>query len=143
MDVTELAGNAVVTAAVTDAWEGIRRTVARLFGRGQIDPTIERRLDATQLQLTAVDAAERLAIQETLAAEWKVRFADLLADYPGAAAELEALVGQAGPGVVLEGDYSVAAGRDMTAHAEHGSAAVNVANAPVTVGPTSPGPANT
>ena len=49
-----VAGNALVLAMVTDGWEGVRRKVARFFGRGQPDPKIELRLDATGAQLVDV-----------------------------------------------------------------------------------------
>jgi len=136
-----LAGNALVTAAVTDAWEEFKHRIARLFGRGEPDRSAENRLDATRDQLTAAAPAELEAVRAKLAGQWEVRFADLLADYPDAAADLEALAREISLGAVSASDQSAAAGRDMIAHAEHGSAAVNVANAPITVGPTIPGPA--
>jgi hypothetical protein len=48
-----LAGNTVVTAAVTDAWESTRKGFARLLGRGDPDKTeaAERRLEETHDQL--------------------------------------------------------------------------------------------
>ena len=51
-----LAGNAVVAAASTDAWEGARRGIAKLLGRGDPDKTrlAERRLAKTRDQLTRV-----------------------------------------------------------------------------------------
>jgi len=49
---------ALVQAMVTDGWEGVRHKVARLFGRGQPDVAIERRLDATRDQLTAATAGD-------------------------------------------------------------------------------------
>ena len=42
-----MAAAALVQAMVTDGWEGVRHKVARLFGRGQPDVAIERRLDET------------------------------------------------------------------------------------------------
>jgi hypothetical protein len=48
-----LAGNTLVAAAVTDAWESARHKTARLFGRGQQDPATERRFNATRERLTA------------------------------------------------------------------------------------------
>ena len=45
MDISSLvalAGNTLVAAAVTDAWEDVRQKIARLFGRGQPDPGAER-----------------------------------------------------------------------------------------------------
>ena len=57
-----LAGNTVVAAATTDAWEAARRKFARLLGRGDPDKTkaAERRLEDTRDQLTkAAGAAAR------------------------------------------------------------------------------------
>src|ERR1022692_252652 len=108
-----LAGDALVTAAVTDAWEGFRHRVARLFGRGEPDKSAENRLDATRDQLTAAAPAELEAVRTKLAGQWDVRFADLLADYPDAATELEALVRQISPGAMSASDHSAVAGRDM------------------------------
>src|SRR5579859_6807433 len=89
-----LAGNALVTAAVTDAWEGFRQKVARLFGRGQPDPAVGKRLDETARQLAAADPASAGPVRESLAGQWEVRFADLLADHPDAAAELAGIVSE-------------------------------------------------
>ena len=49
-----LAGNTVVTAAVTDAWEAARKGFARLLGRGDPAKTklAEQRLAETHDQLT-------------------------------------------------------------------------------------------
>jgi hypothetical protein len=88
------AGNALVQALVTDGWEGVRRRVAQLFGRGKPDPQIERRLDATRLQLTEAPPGELAGAKQAQAAQWRVRFADLLADHPDAEAELRTLVEQ-------------------------------------------------
>src|SRR5689334_19401646 len=97
MDVTvlgALAGNALVQAMVTDGWQGVRHNVARLFGRGQPDGQIERRLDATWEQLTAAAPGELERVQAVLAGQWETRFADLLADHPDAEADLADLVAE-------------------------------------------------
>ncbi|HEX3957982.1 MAG TPA: hypothetical protein VHZ03_15295 [Trebonia sp.] len=57
------ARKALVTAAITDAWEDLRGKVARRFGRGQADPVIERRLDATRKQIFAALAGELAQVQ--------------------------------------------------------------------------------
>jgi len=136
-----LAGDAVVTAAATDAWEGFRRKVARLFGRGRPDPKTENRLDATRQQLTAADAAQAPAIRAKQAASWETRFADLLADHPDAAAELDALVRSVRPQVVSAAGHSVVAGHDVSVQAGSGGVAAGVIHGDVRTGPTSPGPA--
>ena len=112
-----LAGNTVVTAAATDAWESARKGFARLLGRG--DP------DKTQR------AEERLA--------------DLLEEDPGAEAELRARVAQiqaALPaGMASAAGHAVAAGRDVNITASGGGIAAGVIHGDVTPpGPTRPGP---
>ena len=135
-----LAGNALVTAAVTDAWESVRQKVARWFGRGQPDAQIERRLDATRRQLTAASPGDLAQAQSAEATKWQTRFADLLADHPEAAGELDVLVREITASIPVATGHSGAAGRDMIARVDHGSAAANVVHGDITVGPTKPGP---
>jgi hypothetical protein len=92
--VAALAGNTIVAAAVTDAFEGVCRTVARVFGRDRVDPGIERRLDATRQQLIATSREEADAARVVQARQWATRFADLLADHPEAEADVRALVAE-------------------------------------------------
>lgn len=87
-----LAADTIVVTAVTDAFEGLRAKVARIFGRGEPDPDIQRRLDATRQQLTAIARPELERERAAQARRWETRFADLLADYPEAAGELRALL---------------------------------------------------
>jgi hypothetical protein len=133
-----MAAAALVQAMVTDGWEGVRHKVARLFGRGQPDVTIERRLDATRDQLTAASAGDLETVQAALAAQWETRFADLLADHPDAGAELAALVKDIRPTVTAT-DHAVAAGGNVTATAQDGGVAANVIHGDVHAGPTRPG----
>ena len=135
---TAMAAAALVQAAVTDGWDGVRQKVARLFGRGQPDAAIERRLDATRDQLTAATPGDLAAVQAALAAQWETRFADLLADHPDAEAELAALVKDIKPAVTAT-DHSVAAGGNVTATAKSGGVAANVLHGDVHAGPTRPG----
>ena len=134
-----MAAAALVQAVVTDGWEGVRHKVARLFGRGQPDATIERRLDATRDQLTAATPGKLETVRASLAAQWETRFADLLADHPDAEAELAALVKDIKP-TVTAADHSVAAGGNVTATAKSGGVAANVIHGDVHQGPTRPGP---
>ena len=133
-----MAAAALVQAVVTDGWEGVRHKVARLFGRGQPDATIERRLDATRDQLTAATPGKLETVRASLAAQWETRFADLLADHPDAEAELAALVKDIKPAVTAT-DHSVAAGGNVTATAKSGGVAANVIHGDVHQGPTRPG----
>ena len=132
------AAAALVQAMVTDGWEGVRHKVAQLFGRGQPDVAIERRLDAARDQLTAVPPDELEKVQRALALQWETRFADLLADHPDAEAELAALVKDIKPPVTAA-DHSVAAGGNVTATAKTGGVAANVIHGDVRTGPTRPG----
>ena len=132
-----MAAAALVQAMVTDGWEGVRHKVARLFGRGQPDVAIERRLDATRDQLTAATAGDLDKVQAAQAAQWETRFADLLADHPDAEAELAALVKDIRPTVTATG-HAVAAGGNVTATAQDGGVAANVIHGDVHAGPTRP-----
>ncbi len=148
MDVASLvalAGNTLVAATVTDAWKTTRDRIARLFGRGQPDPTIERRLDATRNRLAATPSVEVKQVEADLAAEWAVRLKDLLADHPGAETELRALIEEVRAllpaGLVAAIDHSVGAGRDVNVSADHGSVAAALIHGNVAPpGPTLPGP---
>jgi hypothetical protein len=133
------AAAALVQAMVTDGWEGVRHKIARLFGHGQPDMAIERRLDATRDRLAAATPGDLATVQAALAAQWEIRFADLLADYPDAETELAALVKEIRPTVTAT-DHSVAAGGNVTATAQGGGVAANVIHGDVHAGPTRPGP---
>ncbi len=132
-----MAAAALVQAMVTDGWEGAQHKVARLFGRGQPDVAIERRLDVTRDQLTAATPGDLETVQAALAAQWETRFADLLADHPDAEAELAALVNDIRPTVTAT-DHAVAAGGNVTATAQDGGVAANVIHGDVHAGPTRP-----
>ena len=149
MALAALAGNTVVTAAVTDGWEAARKGFARLLGRGDPGKTklAERRLAETRDQLTAAAGADLDRIRTALEAQWVTRIADLLEDDPGAEADLRALVdeiqAQLPPGAVSAADHLVAAGRDVNITASRGGTAAGVIHGDVAPpNPTPPGPAN-
>jgi hypothetical protein len=89
-----LAGNTVVAAASTDAWEAARRGFARLLGRGDPGRTevAERRLAETHEQLTRRAGTDLEAARSALEAQWVTRLADLLEEDPGVEADLRTLV---------------------------------------------------
>lgn len=89
-----LAGNTLVSAVVSDTFEQVRQKLARMFGHGKPDAGIESRLDVTRQQLSAAAPEERERLRTRLAGQWQTRFADLLADHPEAAAELQALLAE-------------------------------------------------
>jgi hypothetical protein len=138
-----MAATALVQAMVTDGWEGIRRRVARLFGRGKPDVAIERRLDATKDQLTAAQPGELQEVQGRLARQWETRFADFLADYPNAAGELGELVKEMQASTATASDHAFAA-RDVDMQADNGGVNVNAGSfkGSINTGPTRPGPAS-
>ena len=143
-----LAGNTVVTAAVTDAWESARKGFARLLGRG--DPAkiklAEQRLAETHDQLTQAAGKDMERVRAALEAQWGTRLTDLLEEDPGVEADLRTLVqeiqAQLPPGLVSAADHAVAAGRDVNISADRGGIAAGVIHGNVAPpGPTHPGPA--
>ena len=147
----QFAGQTVVAAAITDAWEMVRGRFARLLGRGDTRKTevAEHWLAQTREQLTtAAPGADLEQVREAAAARWTGRFADLLDEDSSLEAELRALVeevaAQLPGGAVSAVGYSVAAGRDATITASSGGIAVGVIHGNVVPpGPTLPGPATT
>lgn len=142
-----LAGNTVVSAATTDAWEAARRKFAQLLGHGDRDRTrlAESRLDQTRQQLEAVTGQELERAQAELGRAWQVRLQDLLEEDPSIEADLRALVQEiqdALPaGVVLATGHAVAAGRDVNISADRGSVAAGQIHGSVAPpNPTGPGP---
>jgi hypothetical protein len=137
-----VAARALVQAMVTDGWEGVRRKVAGLFGRGKPDQKIEERLEAARAELAAASPADVARVRADQAARWASRLAVLLDDYPDAEPELAALVKELQAGVPAAADHSVAAGRDNIAVADRGGVAAAVIHGDVSTGPTRPGPAS-
>ena len=142
-----LAGNTVVTAAVTDAWEAARNGFARLLGRGDPDKTkaAERRLEETHDQLASAAGADLDRVRAALEAQWVTRLSDLLEEDPGVEADLRAVVeeirAQLPAGVVAAADHAVAAGGDVNIRATSGGVAAGVIHGDVSAGnPPGPGP---
>ena len=143
-----LAGNTVVAAATTDAWEACRRGFARLLGRGDAKKAqlAEQRLAETHKQLTTAAGADLERARAAQEVQWTTRLTDLLEEDPGVEAELRSLVeeirAQLPAGVVSAADHSVAAGRDVNISASEGGVAAGVIHGDVAPpGPTRPGPA--
>jgi hypothetical protein len=147
MALAALAGNTVVAAATTDAWEAARKGFARLLGRGDPDRTkaAERRLEETHEQLAKATGADLERTRAAVEAQWVTRLADLLEDDPGVEADLRALVQEiqaALPaGFVSAKDHSLASGRDLNITASGGGFAAGVIHGNVAPpDPTHPGP---
>jgi hypothetical protein len=150
MALAALAGNTVVAAATTDAWEAARRGFARLLGRGDPDRTqaAERRLVETHEQLTGAQGQDLEQARAALAERWAGRLADLLEEHPDTESDLRALIqqiqGQLPGGMVSAADHAVAAGHDVTISATSGGVAAGGIHGNVmSPGPTRQGPAST
>lgn len=129
MALAALAGNTVVAAATTDAWEAARRKLAPLLGRGdpKQEQLTEQRLEETRQHLAGGERADLEQARAELAQRWTVRVADLLEEDPGAEADLRTVlrdVQAALPaGIVSAADHAVAAGRDVNISATAGGVA--------------------
>jgi hypothetical protein len=82
----------LVAAIATDTWAGARAGLVRVFERGGHEPSAElvRRLDEAQAQLDAALPQNRDQVRAQVLPRWQGRLADLLADHPEAAADLQA-----------------------------------------------------
>ncbi|MGW2303864.1 hypothetical protein [Streptomyces sp. NPDC001809] len=127
-------GTAVVQAAGTDAWMGLRGRVAQWVGRGnpQRENAELERLDRTAYELETAEPSttERVRIRQEAA--WQARIEALLegmddTERAKASQELRALLHQQGsPGGVSAGPGGLAVGGDVGIHAEGGSVAAGV-----------------
>ena len=148
MALAALAGNTVVAAATTDAWEAARRKFARLLGRG--DPKREQlaegRLEETRQQLTRSQGTELEEARVVLAAQWATRLTDMLEEDPDVEADLRAIVQEfqatLPAGTMSAADHAFAAARDINIFASAGGVAGGVIHGNVTPpNPIRPGPA--
>jgi hypothetical protein len=149
MALAALAGNTVVAAATTDAWEAARRGFAQLLGRGDPGRTkvAEGRLAETRQQLIAAAGQDLEQVRAALVERWAGRLTDLLEEHPDVEADLRALVQQiqaaTSDGMISATDHAVAAGRDVNIGAVSGGVAAGVIHGNVTPpDPTVWGPAN-
>ena len=91
-----LAGSALVTAMVTDGWEGVRARFARLLGRGAAGgaEAVAGRLEESRTVLAGLSGAELDRARGEQEAAWRVRLGDLLEADPAIEGELRALVAE-------------------------------------------------
>jgi hypothetical protein len=142
-----LAGNTVVTAATTDAWEAVRHKLAKLIGRGDAkkEQLADKRLVETRQQLEALSGQELEKARADLGKIWQVRMADLLEEDPDLADGLRALVkeiqAQLPAATAAAADHAAAAGRDMNISASGGGVAAAVIHGDVRPDPTVQDPA--
>lgn len=85
------AGSALVGAMATDTWAKARDAIVGMWRRGRPDraPSVERELEQLRRQtVDAHDQQDHLG-QEALVTQWQERLAELLADAPDLADELD------------------------------------------------------
>lgn len=141
-------GTAVVQAAGTDAWTGVRQQVARWFGRGnpQREHAELERLDQTAGELEAARPAEMERMRIRHEATWQGRIEALLESLEDierarVVDELRTLLAQQTSHRSVSADQNgLAVGGNVRVQSDHGSAAaVTMGN--VTLGnPSQPGP---
>jgi len=87
---------ALVTAMVTDGWEGLRARFAHLLGRGGAEESeiAAARLEQSRMALVASSGAELERVRADQEIVWRTRLVDLLEREPGAEEELRALVAE-------------------------------------------------
>ncbi|WP_328771812.1 hypothetical protein [Streptomyces sp. NBC_00286] len=143
------AGGAVASAAGTDAWQGLRQRVARIFGRGDGAErrVLLERLDGSVVELERAGPEEREQARVRVVAAWQTRFLDLLEDADDEdraelVRHLNELVGygQRPFGGASASDGGLAVEGTVDIRADRGSAAAGVMG-DVTIGnPQRPGP---
>lgn len=138
-------GTAVVTAAGTDAWAGLRQAIARWLGRGDArrEQRELERLDQTAVVLQSAGSEERQ--QESVA--WQTRIAIVLQELDDpqrarAVEELGSLIARHAPaGGASAGPGGLAVQGDANISADGGSIAAGVIHGGVHLGtPTPPDP---
>ncbi len=89
-------GSALVTAMVTDGWEGVKARFARLFGRGDAKQAevAAGRLEQSRAVLAGLSGPglERERAEQEVV--WRTRLGDLLEHDPSAEQELRTLVAE-------------------------------------------------
>ena len=124
-----LAGQTLVAAATTDAWESAKRGFARLLGRGdqEREALAERRLDNTREELQGALESDREQARTRLEAVWQTRLIDLLEEHPDAASDLQVLIdriqAELPARVVSASGHGVAAGGNVNINASGGGVA--------------------
>jgi hypothetical protein len=89
-------GTALVTAMVTDSWEGMKARFARLFGRGDAGQAevAAARLEQSRESLAGLSGADLDRARAEQEIVWRTRLGDLLEHDPAAEQELRALVAE-------------------------------------------------
>ena len=87
-------GTALVTAMVTDGWEGIKARFARVIGRGHVAKAeeAEARLEQSRMTLEGLTGQDLERAQAEQEIVWRTRLSDLLEQDPGLETALRALI---------------------------------------------------
>ncbi|WP_031080733.1 hypothetical protein [Streptomyces sp. NRRL S-118] len=134
-------GTALVQAAGTDAWTGLRQAVAGWFGRG--DAQRERaeleRLDQTADSVQAADAGEVKRVRDRQEVVWQTRIETVLenldtAQREQAAEELRSLLAQHAPQAGVSAGQGGLAANTVDIRADRGSIARGVINGGAQIG---------
>ncbi|MFD0416839.1 hypothetical protein [Streptomyces sp. NPDC127108] len=135
-------GAALVSAAGTDAWAGLRQAVARWFGRGdaQREQVELERLDETAACVDVADAAEAERARGRAEVVWQTRMETLLegldaAERERAAEELRSLLAQHAPQSGVVAGAGGLAANTVDIHAEQGAIAGGVIHGGAHIGP--------
>ncbi|MFF2778550.1 hypothetical protein ACFVU3_26970 [Streptomyces sp. NPDC058052] len=126
-------GTAVVQAAGTDAWAGLRQAVARWFGRGdaqRAEAELER-LDQTAAAVQVTDPAEAERSRSRQEVVWQTRIETLLESLDGierqrAAEQLRSLLSECAPRSGVTAGPGGLVANTVDVHAEQGSIAAGV-----------------
>jgi hypothetical protein len=91
-----MGGSALVTAMVTDGWEGMKARFARMFGRGDAKraEVAAGRLEQSQAVLAGLSGPDLERARTEQEIMWRTRLADLLEQDPSAEQELRTLVAE-------------------------------------------------
>lgn len=126
---------ALVQAAVTDAWTGLKGGITRLMGRGEQsrEAVVDQQLERTRAELeTAGPRVEQVRLAQQAA--WQARLEDLLAEQPQVADQLRALLAQLAdtPGASAGhvNQHAVAFGQAQQAVQGHGTQTVTFGSQP-------------
>src|SRR3984957_14254229 len=92
-----LAGNTIVAAAVTDAFDGVRAQVARIFGRGAPESRIQSRLDQTRKKMGAAAPGDLDSARMAQLRQWQTQIVGRIPDHPEAPDELRTLIAEFRP----------------------------------------------
>jgi hypothetical protein len=140
LSLASLGGRTVAAAMATDAWESVKRDVARLLGRGYPSRTemLERRLEQSREEWAGIPTDQVEEAGERLAVAWQTRLLDALEEHPEMAVELRGLIdgitvhARVPAETVSAAGHGVAGGRDVTIAASGGGVAAGTIHGNVT-----------